>query len=161
MNQFCVHITLEPWLAQWFVNENGGETPVVVPRLSVEHRIFDVFLTTLPAAAQPDRPGDNTVAVVVPVFKHRPVERYNYLPHKAKVEMRNCIRNRFIIQLWNDLHHFGHIGKRRDTLIYAWMEQNGIELTDTNWNAIAKIYQRQYYNYYYRKYYHERKDKKK
>ena len=53
------------------------------------------------------------------------------------------IRNRFDRELWNDLHNFGRIGKRQDELIYAWMEKHGIEMTETNWNAIAKRYQRQ------------------
>ena len=51
--------------------------------------------------------------------------------------------SRFDVQLWIDLHHFGKISKRQDELIYAWMEKHGIELTETNWNAIAKRYQRQ------------------
>ena len=53
------------------------------------------------------------------------------------------IRNRFDIELWRDLHHFGKITRRQDELIYAWMEKNGIEMTEANWNAIAKRYQRQ------------------
>jgi len=37
--------------------------------------------------------------------------------------------------------------KRTDELIYAFMEKNGIDMTETNWNAIAKRYQRKRNSY--------------
>ena len=79
----------------------------------------------------------------IPTFRHRPAETYNHLPKFALAALLNSIRNRFDIALWNDLHHFGKIGRRQDELIFAWMEKHGIELTEANWNAIAKRYQRQ------------------
>lgn len=143
----CINIELEPYLRQWYIHENGGTVPVVPDKYSVEHRIFDAFLTTLPPNALPDVATPDTVAIRIPEMKARPTRVYNYLPLSARRELKNCIRNRFIIELWNDLHHFGHIGKRRDDLIFAWMECHGIDRTETNWNAIAKIYQRQRSNY--------------
>ena len=56
--------------------------------------------------------------------------------------MQKSIRQRFVMALWQDLHKFGNIGKQRQELIYAWMEAHEIELTESNWNTIAKIYQR-------------------
>ena len=44
--------------------------------------------------------------------------------------------------LWKDLYKFGYIGKKKQDLIWAWMETHGIEATDTNFNTIAKIYLR-------------------
>ena len=76
------------------------------------------------------------------------------------VELRKLSTERRILevflqklQLWNDLHYHGYIGRRRDNLIYAWMDAHGIELTETNWNTIAKIYIRQYKNYLQREQY--------
>ena len=65
------------------------------------------------------------------------------MPPRALALLLNIIRNRFDIQLWEELHHFGKIGKRQDELIYAWMEKHRIDPTEKNWNAIAKRYQRQ------------------
>lgn len=149
---FYIYLELEPWLRQWFLHENGGSAPVKLSKYTVEHRVFDTFLQKRPAGVPPEHPTDTSVAIVVPQLKYRPVASYNYLPKSALRQLCALIRNRFILKLWADLHHFGSIGKKRADLLYTWMEANGIDNTEANWNAIAKIYQRQYYNYYYRKY---------
>lgn len=143
MSQICLYIPLDPYLAQWFIHDCGGEVPVSLPRGSVESKILEVYLAKPPHDAVPDTGGDGTVAVYIPTFRHRPAETYNHLPKFALAALLNSIRNRFDIALWNDLHHFGKIGRRQDELIFAWMEKHGIELTEANWNAIAKRYQRQ------------------
>jgi hypothetical protein len=57
------------------------------------------------------------VAIAIPSFRNRPPESYNYLPRHAHASLLSIIRNRFDIQLWKDLHQFGHISKRQDELI--------------------------------------------
>ena len=143
MSQICIYIAMEPYIAQWFVHDRGGKTPVELERGSVESKILEVFLAKRPPNVMPDFSADGKVAIYIPSFKYRPAETYNYLPKRAHAALLLSIRNRFDIELWNDLHTFGKIGKRQDELIYAWMEKHGIELTETNWNAIAKRYQRQ------------------
>ena len=91
----------------------------------------------------PEVAAPGKLAIYIPTFRYRPAEFYNYLPRRAYAALLLAIRNRFDIALWRDLHCFGKITKRQDELIYAWMEKNGIEMTETNWNAIAKRYQRQ------------------
>ena len=143
MSNLCIYLPLEDFLAQWFVNENGGEVPVHLVRGSVESKILEVYLTHRPQDLLPDTDGNGKLAIAIPSFRNRPPEVFNFLPKYAMASLINIIRNRFDIQLWNDLHHFGKITKRQDELIYAWMEKHGIEITETNWNAIAKRYQRQ------------------
>lgn len=143
MSQICLYITLEDYLAQWFVNEQGGEVPVHLTRGSVESKILEVYLAHRPVGVMPEFESGGKLAIAIPSFRNRPPEVFNYLPKRALSALLNTIRNRFDIQLWNDLHHFGRIGKRQDELIYAWMEKHGIEINETNWNAIAKRYQRQ------------------
>lgn len=143
MCQICLYIPLEDYLAQWFIHEHGGEVPVHLIRGSVESKILEVFLTHWPEDRLPDIAGDGKLAIIIPSFRNRPPEVFNYLPQHALSSLLSIIRNRFDIQLWSDLHHFGKISKRQDELIYAWMEKHGIEMTETNWNAIAKRYQRQ------------------
>jgi hypothetical protein len=125
----CIYIELEDYLAQWFIHEQGGNLPVQLTRGSVESKILEVYLTALPEGELPQCSGEGKVAIAIPSFRNRPP--------------LNIIRNRFDIQLWKDLHQFGHISKRQDELIYAWMEKHGITINETNWNAIAKRYQRQ------------------
>ena len=143
MSDISIYIPLDNYIAQWFINEQGGETPVKLTRGSVESKILEVYLKKRPEDALPDMPADGRLAIAIPSFRNRPPEIYNYLPQHAVRALVTCIRNRFDIQLWNDLHHFGKINRRQDELIYAWMEKHGIEMTETNWNAIANRYQRQ------------------
>ena len=156
--KFFIYLNLEPYLAQWFIHDCGGTQPIVLRKNSVERRILATYLLKLPPGARPNLKENSNVEIVLPEYKAKPPKSYNYLPRRAKEELKRCIRNRFVIQLWNDLHYHGYIGRRRDNLIYAWMEAHGIELTETNWNTIAKIYIRQYKNYLQREQY-KRKSK--
>lgn len=141
--KILLYLPLDPYLRQWFINEHGGETPVKLQRGSVESKILEVYLMKRPDSIPPDLDGDGKVPIVIPEFRNRPPEIYNHLPKFALSSLQNIIRNRFDISLWKDLHDFGKITKRQDNLIYAWMESHGIEINETNWNVIAKRYQRQ------------------
>lgn len=147
MSEYCINLELPPYLRQWIIHENGGEQPVAFPRLSTENKLLEMCLIKTPQNGIPDLPTETSVAIAIPYFKLKHPKTYHYLPKKAKDTLAGCIRNRFVIQLWTELHHFGYIGKRKDELIYNWMAAHGIEDNETNWNAIAKIYQRQYRNY--------------
>lgn len=138
-----IYLELEDYLAQWFINDHGGETPVRLTRGSIESKILEIYLIPLPAGATPEIERPGTIPIAIPCFRAKPPATYNHLPPHARSALLNVIRERFDVQLWQELHTFGKITRRRDELIYAWMEKHGIELTDRNWNAIAKRYQRQ------------------
>lgn len=144
MSQFLLYLPLEDYLSQWFINDQGGESPVKLSRGSVESKILEVYLMKRPKDLEPDINIEGKVPIVIPEFRNRPPEYYNFLPKFAVVSLQNVIRSRFDISLWKDLNGFGNIIRnRQDELIFAWMEKNGIELNEKNWNAIAKRYQRQ------------------
>lgn len=132
---------VEPYLKQWFVHEQGGEYPVNLMRGSVESNMLFQFLINKKTEDMPVI-DERTLAINIPSFKKKDPRIYNYLPPMAKVALHKCIKNRFDIQMWQDLHQFSNLGIQIDDIIYAWMEKHGIELTETNWNAIAKRYQR-------------------
>lgn len=142
MSKFLLYLPLEDYIAQWFIHEQGGVVPVQLTRGSVESKLLEVYLTHRPEDALPEL-GEGMTAVAIPSFRNRPPEVFNYLPKSALNSLLNIIRSRFDVRLWEELHHFGKIGKRQDELIYAWMEKHRIEPTEKNWNAIAKRYQRQ------------------
>lgn len=143
MSNFCIYISLDPYLAQWFIHDQGGKQPIQLVKGSVESKILEVYIAKRPSNIPPELYAPDKVAIALPGFRYRPAEIYNFLPNHAMAALTNAIRNRFDIELWNDLHHFGKIGRRQDELIYAWMEKHGIAQTEVNWNAIAKRYQRQ------------------
>lgn len=89
-----------------------------------------------------ERREDANLVIAIPTFKHKDPRTYNYLPPKAVHCLHKCLRSRFDVQLWNDLHLVHPKAKMLKELIEAWMESHGIEFDETNWCAISKRYQR-------------------
>ena len=140
-----VFITLEPYLAQWFAHENGGSYPIKVKRGSAESDLLRFFLTPQPRDPDYQRqinPLPGQVEILLPKFKYKDTRYCNYLPPAGEKAIRQCIRNRFKIQLWKDLYTIENQNHRIDVTISEWMEAHGIIEDDTNWNTIAKIFQR-------------------
>ncbi len=143
--KYTVFISLEPYLAQWILNESGGECPIPVKRGSAEADLLEMYLR--PQPKDPGyipqlRPLPGQVEMMIPWFKSKDVRTYNFLPPEGEVRIRSCIRNRFMVAIWKDLHTVGNVVKRNDITISTWMTEHGIEDNDTNWNTIAKILQR-------------------
>ena len=142
MSNICVYLqNIEPYLKQWFIHEHGGEYPVSLVRGSVESCMLKQFIEKR-NEEEATNIDERTLAIYIPTFKDKDPRTYFYLPNRAKVALHKCIKNRFDIQMWQDLHQFSNLSLQIDDIIYAWMEKHGIELTETNWNAIAKRYQR-------------------
>lgn len=138
-----IYLPLDEYLAQWFVHERGGELPVHLARGSVESKFLELFLKPLPDGVKPQAATPDMTPVVIPEFKRRDPMTYNYLPPRAVNALVGLIRDRFDLELWSDLHRFGHIGTDRKELIEAWLEKNGMEQTEQNWNTVSKRYQRE------------------
>jgi hypothetical protein len=141
MSEVLIHLKLDNYLAQWLINESGG-VPVVFKKHSVENDILHCNLKERPLFGRKDKPGDGKLPIALPYFKDRDPRKYCFLSKPARLALAECIRSRFVLELWKDLHRFGNIGKRKQDLIWAWMDAHGIEMTETNWNTIAKIYKR-------------------
>lgn len=141
-NRFYIYLDIDPYLAQWFINEQGGNNPVQLKRGCMESNILEQFLKKTPKNGLPDLDKEHKLSIIIPEFRHKPPATYNYLPPKATQMLINCIRNRFDLELWNSLHKFTTLFKRQDELIYAFIEKHNIEINETNWNAIAKRYRR-------------------
>lgn len=143
--QYSIYISLEPYLAQWLQHEAGGEYPIRIKRGSQEADLLELFLK--PTPKDPDfvpqlKPEPGQVEIILPCFKYKNVRYNHYLPPRGEVCLHACIRNRFKVQLWKDLHTVGNVVKRTDMAISQWMKDHGIEDDDRNWNTIAKILQR-------------------
>ena len=137
-----LYLEIEDYLAQWFINDQGGNNPVRLIRGSMEWGLLEQFLQTPPADYVPQVGGEGLVCIELPNFRSKDTRNNYYLPPKATELLKACIRNRFDIAMWNALHRFTALFQRQDNLIYAFMEANCIDMTEKNWNAIAKRYQR-------------------
>ncbi len=139
-----LYLELDDYLAQWFINDQGGDEPVRLRRGSAEWCLLEQFLQLPPAGFVPERgvPQRGGVQITLPAFRSKDTRYHFWLPERATEALKSCIRNRFDIQMWGELHRFQNLFRRQDELIYAFMEKHGIALTEKNWNAIAKRYQR-------------------
>lgn len=139
MAEVYIYLKLDPYLAQWFVNEMGGE-PVRLPKRSAESDILEFFLKPTPEGILPERKKEGDISIVLPAFKHKDPAHFNYLPPRAMKALARCISTRFKVQLWQDLHQLHHTESCITDLIYAWMENHGIELTAQNWETLRQMY---------------------
>lgn len=140
--ELCIYVPLADYLSQWFIHQHGSCEPVHLIRGSAESKVLEVWLTTRPNDLPLLKQPEGTVAVAIPYFRNKPPLSYNHLPTRAMAVLIRMIRERFDIQLWDDLHSFGNISSKQEDLVFAWMESNGIELTERNCWAITKRYQR-------------------
>lgn len=131
-------------MRQWFVHQHGGSEPVRLVRGSVESKRLKLLLDTRPEGVRPDLLSDagDRCAVVIPSFPVRDPRQFNYVSPAGLTFLVETIRDRFDSDLyqWMSKTHIHY--ERMDNLLYAWMEQNGIEPTETNWNSVAKRFQR-------------------
>ena len=149
--RYTIFLTLEPYLAQWLEHECGGKKPIPIKRGSAEADLLEAYLQKPPRNSdyQPQlRPLPGEVEIKVPYFKYKESRTYNYLSPRAKKYLRQCIRNRFKVQLWKDIESLDNTDKRLKYVIEEWMEAHGINVDDKNWNTIAKIEQRTRAVYY-------------
>lgn len=109
-----VYINLDPYLAQWFVHEQGGNVPVVLMRGSIERNILEQFLQRLPEGIAPQTCHGGGLPIVIPQFKHKPPKSFFYLPKAAEDLLVSCIRNRFDIDMWTSLSRFVSVMRRTD-----------------------------------------------
>ena len=102
---------------------------------AIVHRSDDNYRRQIKA-----RPGQ--VEIQLPAFRLTETRTHNYLPPRGEMALHQCIRNRFKVALWKDLHTVKNVVERNDIIIADWMEKHGIEVDDKNWNTVAKILQR-------------------
>lgn len=119
--------------------------PAKVKRGSAEADILELWLGKPPKdpSWQPQlEPLPGQVELILPYFNTKNIRYNHYLCPRGEACLHACIRNRFRVQLWKDLHTIGNVIRRNDIAISEWMEKHGIEVNDKNWNTIAKILQR-------------------
>lgn len=144
MNEYYIFLPLEPYLRQWLVHEHGGREPVRLVRGSVESKRLKLLLDLRPDSLPPDLLANAgaLTPVVIPSYPSRDPRTFNYVCPSGIALLCETIRDRFDSDFYEWMSKTHIRFERIDNLIYAWMEMHGIEPTETNWNSIAKRYQR-------------------
>lgn len=132
-----ISLKVPGYLKQWAIFQFGGD-PVRFPRGSAYTKLLRVFLRSKRECESVALPCKDDLLVFVPTFPGRDPAVYNYLPKKASGSLCELIRDAFDLQLYKDLGSFNKAYRKGDELISAWMEEHGIDVSDTNWTAVAK-----------------------
>ena len=80
MDPIFIYIHLDDYLAQWFINDQGGKYPVELKRGSVESNILESFLAKQPddIPQQTEANNPDAVKIAIPFFKTKDVNYFNY-----------------------------------------------------------------------------------
>lgn len=142
MSAYTIRLQMPNYLAEWFVNEHGGNQPVNLIRDSAESNLVQAFLRQRPSDCQD--PAEYNVVVNIPTYKTLDVRTYNYLPPEATALLKSCIYNNFKVNLWKELHRIENCNVEIGQLILAYMEKHRISGVrhSENWEAIRQSYYR-------------------
>ena len=97
MDRFLLYFRFEPYLAQWYIHEMGGTSPVELPRGSVESDILRLFLTKRPDDVPVDTGQDANLAIVIPAFKEK--EAITMLQNSEHVKPNDSDKSRIFSRL--------------------------------------------------------------
>ena len=172
-NEYHIYLAWPKYLAQWYAHEMHRlshyeqETepgyrydcdvavsdlePVETRRGSLQRAILEMCLQKPRSASDclPDK--DATICIVLPHFLNKPPETYNSLRKEGKSLLLESVRNHFKIELGRFMGKMtGDIITRSkssvmfESMMEAFMAQNGIEATETNMFAVKQAWYRIY-----------------
>lgn len=138
MSDYVIYLTAPAYLAEWLTHTFGD--PVILIKESPESRIMNELLVKLPANAKPDMGEGANVRIVIPYFKGKNPEVYNYLHKSGKDALLESFCTLFDKNLWTEVSALenGHV--KRKKLIYAFMEKHGIAID--HWDTVAQRFHR-------------------
>lgn len=170
-NEYHLYLQWPRYLAQWYAHEiyrlQHFEVeylepfsyncdvevmdlqPVETRRGSLERNVLEMFLSKRPSDYV-DRPDPNsTICIVIPSFVSKPPQTYNYLSPSAAALLQQTVHNHFRVELFKYVRKFTGVTVDRqgipittESIINAFMENNGIEDNETNMFAIRQVWQR-------------------
>ena len=80
-----VYINLDPYLAQWFVHEQGGNVPVVLMRGCIERSILEQFLQRLPDGVAPQTCHSGGLPIVIPQLSTSRLRRSSICQRRRRI----------------------------------------------------------------------------
>ena len=143
----CFYVKLEPYLRQWIIHESGGSEPVDFPRGSIERDLIVTGVTLKPKDESPDVLKDGLTAFYIHNQRGHNPTSYIHMPRRIKEELKRLIKKRFDMKLMQDLLAPSNHGRQLSEIVEDWMEKNGIECDEKNYNTVIKRFQRRREHY--------------
>lgn len=142
MSDITLSFQCEDYLRQWFINQNGGTSPVRLKKNTPESNCLQFALRSKSESDPVPEIKGEPLVVFIPSFRFKNPKDFNHITATGRRCFISILRMRFDEQIWYDMHSVYDFGIRKDEMIYAWMESHGIDLTEKNYNAVAKRLQR-------------------
>ncbi len=152
MQEYYVYLNMPSYLRQWFIHRHGGIEPVHLLHGSIETKLLTRLTVPLPRGVLPWQKKEGDLAVCIPYRKSHDPRYFNHITELGKKIIVDRAKDDFGIDLWYFLEELVKKSGQQKDLIYAFMEQRGIQEDGTCWDSIAKIYQRRRKQYYDREY---------
>lgn len=145
MSNITFSLSLPPWLAQWYTNRRGGSLPIKLAKGSLESITVQKFSRKKSESDAPDIPEEGDLLIEIPDSKIKPAINYSFIPDSAKTLLYKTILEEFDFCMAHEII-LPQFTKFSDTLkknlIYSWMNENGIEFTETNWFGVVQRFDR-------------------
>jgi len=138
MNDFFIYLKVPQYLKDYLENHLGD--PVKLPKDSPESILVKRFLQKKSDAPEPDLGEGCNLRVQIPWSKEKDPRIYQYLPPVAKQCLISSFDDILVTNMWNDLMPLIDSRCTLTNLIYAWMEQHGID--EDHWETIRQRFYR-------------------
>lgn len=158
MSAFCVYLCLPPYLAQWFAHmcrRHHFQEEEICPNQPIDlltpvepirgSHVWDYLHQSLqkqPTDIPEPMPKGATLALAIPYYQDRDPRTYNYINAHSRMYLEDQIQRDFDVCLWKELNTVRVILRRQDHAIWAFMARYGISCDGSNWDSIAKRFQR-------------------
>jgi hypothetical protein len=108
--------------------------------MSDPNRILGMFLGISPIDYKQKDYGENTLKVVLPQFRHKDINIYQYLSHRKQAHFVKYIHNWFKVIFHNEINKYIAMGYRRKDSIYLFMDS--YDMPESCYDALLKDYNR-------------------
>lgn len=143
MSQLNVYVNVPAYLGEWLRNEfwNPETKRVEFPRGSAPRAILQSLLTRPPRGWFATR-GDvsGCIPIEVPTFKGVNPHTYCHLSDRGKKALVSSIRKLFQSVLWRELSPLLEHDVQITDVIYAFLDNHGIDSTPQNWETVRQMY---------------------
>ena len=138
MSEHNIYLQVPDYLAEWITHKYGN--PVQMVKDSPEMRVLNEMLVKRPQSIELEQsPGYNLV-IPIPHFKGKDPQYYNYMYDSGKSALIESFSSLFKKSLYCEISALQNVEIKRATVIYAFMEKNGISAN--HWDTVAQIYHR-------------------
>lgn len=143
MSSLNVYIAVPDYLEQWLRHEfwNNETGRVEFPRGSAPRAVLHSLLTRPPKGLISAAMGSKSeIPVEVPSFKGINPNSFCWLSDSGKKALVSCLKKLFQSMMWQELFPLLGYNVQITDVVYAFLDNHGIEPTPQNWETIRQMF---------------------